>query len=104
MGFRLLDAETRHQSAPYLQMSMHQLRLACYMDSDEPSSTEALAGVVLLGLELLGNIEADRAEEDTGWSAAAGDLDAVDERCSRVEVVGGGEEEDPVGRDGDGAA
>ena len=66
---------------------------------------EGPADVVLLGLEHLENIEADRVEEDTGWgAAAAGELDVVDGRCSRAEVVGGGEEEDPAARGGDGAA
>lgn len=66
---------------------------------------EVPVDVVLLGLEHLGSIEADRVEEGTGWNAAAaGELDVVDERCSRVEAVGGGEEEDPVARGGDGAA
>lgn len=64
-----------------------------------------LAGEVLLVLEDLGSIVAERGVEDTGWRAAmAGELDVADERCSRVEIDGGGEEEDPVASGGDGAA
>ena len=87
-------------------MSMYRLRSVCYTDSDGLCSKEALVDVVRSGLEHLGNTEVDRGVgEDTGSSVVvAGALGVVGEQCSRLEVAGGGEEEDPVARGGDGAA
>ena len=84
---------------------MHLLRLVCCMDSDELCSMGGPVDVVRSDLGAPENTEADRAgeEADTGWNVAiARDL-GVGEQCSRVEPVGGGEEEDPVACGGDGA-
>lgn len=89
-------------------MSMCLTRLVCYMDSGgKRSRWEAPGRAVLRGLAHSDRTGADRGMGGMGLRVAAEEEelaagDAVDVRCSRVEVVGGGAvEEDPAGRGGD---
>jgi hypothetical protein len=74
------------------------------------SRLEAPGCAVLQGLAHSGRTGADRGRGDMGWSVAAeeeelGAVDAVDARCSRVEVVeDDAEVEDPAARGGGDAA
>jgi hypothetical protein len=92
-------------------MSMCLTRLVCYMDSGgKRSRWEAPGRAVLRGLAHSDRTGADRGMGGMGLRVAAEEEelaagDAVDVRCSRVEVVGGGAvEEDPAGRGGGDAA
>ena len=87
------------------------MRWACCMGlgATEWCSMAAPGGVALLSLAHSERIAGARGRKGMGWSAAAEEepvaADGVDERCSRVEVVGGDAEvEDPAARGGDDAA
>lgn len=86
-------------------MSMFLSRWEYCTDSGVLRSMEAPADAVRLVLDHLGSIGGDRVREGMDWSVAAEEAPAVggvvDGRCSRVAVVGDGEEEDPVARGGD---
>jgi (2Fe-2S) ferredoxin len=97
----------RPPSRRVLQMNMR-LMLVYYKDSGAWNSMEAPADVVqLVQAHLEEGTAADRVvlRERTRLNAAVGEEvpvdDAADELCSRVEVVGGDGEEDPVGCGGD---
>jgi hypothetical protein len=87
---------------------MLQMRLGCCTGLGESCSMEAPGDAVRLVLQRSESTAGGR-EKGTGWNAvvAAEELaadDAVDEQCSRVEVVADGAEvEDPAARGGDDA-
>ena len=84
------------------------MRSVYYMDSDVSSNMAAPGDAVQLVRGHFEDIEAARVPEDTRWIDAAEEEelvgDVADELCSRVAVVEGGGEVDPVARDGDDAA